>query len=223
MSESERDLRRSIIEVAQFCECRDLVTYTQGNFSARRPGHADQILITASDVPYPGMQPEDLVVVDLQGKKVEGAREPSSETPIHTTAYRRFPGVGACAHVESPYVNALYALGLEIPPILGNFVYLFAGRGIAVGPSIKSASWDFAEKTLDAMGDRFGVVWKNHGMFCVGPDIRTALKRCLAAEQSARTYWLALSLGRGEPELVPVDVQQQMVEAVAALGWTKSI
>jgi ribulose-5-phosphate 4-epimerase/fuculose-1-phosphate aldolase len=223
MPVSERDLRQQIIAVAQICECRDLLIYTQGNFSARRPGTPDQVLITPSDVPYPGMQPDDLVVVNLEGQKLEGKHQPSSETPIHTTAYRRFPQVGACAHVESPYVNALYALGIEIPPILGNFVYLFAGKGLAVGPSIKSASRDFAEKTLDAMGDRFGVVWKNHGMFCVGPDIHTALKRCLAAEQSARVYWLALSLGKGEPDLVPAGVQQEMIEAVAALGWTKAI
>ena len=223
MTVSELELRKQIIAGAQLCESRDMLTYTQGNFSARRPGK-DQILITPSDVPYPGMQPDDLVVVDLEeGKKIEGKFEPSSETPIHVTAYRRFPNVGACAHVESPYVNALYSLNIEIPNILGNFVYLFAGKGLAVGPSIKSANWDFADRTLDTMGDRFGVVWKNHGMFCVGPDVRTAVKRCLAAEQSARTYWLALNLQRGEPDMIPADVQAEMVKVVAALGWTKAV
>jgi ribulose-5-phosphate 4-epimerase/fuculose-1-phosphate aldolase len=221
MDAHELELRQQLIETAQFCEGRDLLMYTQGNFSARIPG-TDRVLITPSDVPYPTMVPEDIVEVDLDGKKVSGKHSQSSETAIHTTAMRRNPEVMACAHVESPYVNALYSLDLELPNILGNFTYLFAGKGLALGPSIRSANQDFAEKTLDAMGEKMGVVWKNHGMFCVGPDIKLAMKRCMAAEQAGRVYYLALCPNRGTPDLIPQDVQKDMVETAIAHGWAEA-
>jgi len=169
------------------------------------------------------MGPEDMVVLDLEGHMLQGVRGPSSEWQMHTLTYRRYAGIGACLHVESPYVNALYTLNLAVPNILGNFVYLFAGRGLAVGPSIRSGTQAFADATLDAMGDHFGVVWKNHGMFCVGQDLDVAFNRCVAAEQAARVYHLALSAGRGEPDLIPRAVQDEMVETAREKGWTRPI
>ena len=73
------------------------------------------------------------------------------------------------------------------------------------------------------MGDHFGVVWKNHGVFCVGADLEVALDRCIAAEQAARVYYLALALKAGEPDLVPEDVQSEMVEVARASGWSEAI
>ena len=222
MTSKDIELRKELIFYARKCEDRDLLAFTQGNFSTRLPG-TDYVLITPSDVPYDNMQPEDIVVVDMDGKKVEGKHRPSSEAPIHTEAYKRHPGVHACAHIESPYINALSALNIEIKPVLGNFVYLFGGKGLAMGPSIKSGNQSFAEATLDAMGDHFGVIWKNHGAFCVGSDIKTAFKRCVMGEQCARVQYLALALGRGEPDLIPDEIRDEMIAAAAAAGWTKAI
>jgi ribulose-5-phosphate 4-epimerase/fuculose-1-phosphate aldolase len=199
-----------------------LVQHAQGNLSARIPG-TECVLITPSGVPYRDMAPQDVVTVDLEGGRMRGVHEPSSETPVHVLAYRLHPGVGACIHVEPPYVNALYAVNRPIPHILGNYVYLFGGRGLAVGPSLHSGTREFAEASLRAMGDRFGVVWKNHGLFCVGQDIDLALSRCVAAEQAARVYWLALSVGAGEPDLIPPEVQQEMVETARRKGWSRAV
>jgi len=222
MTSQEIELRKELIFYARKCETRDMLIFTQGNFSTRLPG-TDYALVTPSDIPYDDMEPEDIVIVDMDGKKVEGKYNPTSEAPIHTEAYKRHPGVGACAHVESPYINALSALNIEIKPILGNFVYLFGGEGLAMGPSIQSGNQSFAEATMDAMGGHFGVIWKNHGAFCVGENIKIAFKRCMAAEQCARVYYLALALGRGEPDLVPEEIQANMIKSAAAAGWTKAI
>jgi ribulose-5-phosphate 4-epimerase/fuculose-1-phosphate aldolase len=216
------ELRRSLVKMARRCERLGMVSHAQGNLSARITG-ADCVLITPSGLPYADMEPEDIVAVDLEGHKIQGVRAPSSEWQVHTLTYRRYSGVGAGIHVESPYVNALYTLDLAVPNILGNFVYLFAGRGLAIGPSIRSGTQAFAETTLDAMGEHFGVVWKNHGMFCVGQDLDVAFNRCVAAEQAARVYYLALSLQRGEPDLIPQAVQEEMVEAAREKGWTRPI
>ncbi len=215
-------LRRGIVAAARHAEALGLVAYAQGNLSARIPG-TGYVLITPSGVPYADMQPEDVVTVDLEARRVHGALEPSSETPIHIMTYRTHPAVGACVHVEPPYLNALYVLNREIPNILGNFVYLFGGRGLAVAPCLRSGTAEFAEVSVRAMGDRFGVVWKNHGLFCVGQDVGHALNRCAAAEQAARVYCLALALRAGEPGLIPLDVQEDMVATAHARGWARPI
>lgn len=211
MSVVENELRTRLVEIAQWCEAKDLVDISSGNFSARIPG-TDYALVTPSGVPYTGMGPEDIITVDLDGNKVDGLHKPSSETPIHTLAMRTIEGVNGCAHVESPYLNALYVMNREIPPVQHNIVYLFAGKGLALGPAMRSGTEEFAERTLEAMGDKSGVVWKNHGVFCIGDTVETAWRRCWAAEQAARVYYLALALQAGEPDLIPEDEQAAMVE-----------
>ncbi len=215
-------LRRRLVRAARRAEALDLVAYAQGNLSARIPG-TEYVLITPASVPYAEMRPEDIVTVDLDGRRVHGALEPSSETPVHTLAYRTHPAVGACVHVEPPYLNALAVTGVEVPNVLGNFVYLFGGRGLAVVPCLHSGTAEFAQAAVGAMGDRFGAVWKNHGLFCVGQDIAHALNRCIAAEQAARVYYLALAARPGAIALVPAEVQEAMVETARARGWARPI
>lgn len=221
MTADEEPLRAALVDVARHAETLGLVLNAQGNFSARVPG-TDRLLITPSGLPYRRLRPEDLVVVDVDGNQLAGEREPSTEVDIHCLAYRRYPQVGGCAHVEPPYLNAVYLTRGEIPNLLGNYVYLFEGRGLAVAPPIKSGSREFAETSLDAMGDCLGVVWRNHGVFCVGPDLDAAFDRCVAAEQAAHVYSLARALGE-DPEALPADVQAEMVETVRRLGLSRAL
>lgn len=222
MTANEEPLRRALVDVARHAEALGLVLNAQGNFSLRVPG-TDRVLITPSGLPYRRLQPADLVVVNLHGGRLAGDHEPSTEVDIHCLAYLRYPHVFGVAHVEPPYLNAVYLTGAEIPNLLGNYVYLFEGRGLAVAPPIKSGSREFAETSLDAMGDRPGIVWRNHGVFCVGPDLDAAFDRCVAAEQAARVYYLARTLRGEEPDALPAEVQAEMVETLRRLGLSRAL
>ncbi|HTX00506.1 MAG TPA: class II aldolase/adducin family protein [Acidimicrobiales bacterium] len=222
MTVRELEIARSIVGVAKHAEALGLVRNAQGNFSVRLPGER-AFLITPHGIPYTELTPEDLVVADLEGHKSRGMHAPSTETEVHALAYRRHAGVGACVHVEPDYINVLTVLNRPIPNVLGNFVYLFAGRGLAVGPSLRSGNVNFAAASLEAMGDRFGVVWKNHGVFCIGPDLDSAFDRCVAAEQAARVYYLTLALQLGEPDLVPLDVQAEMIDFARSSSFREAI
>lgn len=94
-----------------------LVLFTFGNASAI---DRDQgiIAIKPSGVPYDVLKPADIVVLDLEGKVVEGGLTPSSDTPTHLVLYRRFPDIGAVAHTHSTYAVAWAQAGQSIP-ILG--------------------------------------------------------------------------------------------------------
>lgn len=189
-------LREAIVVYARRSLTDGLVVMAQGNFSARDPD-TGYIAITPHEQPYAGMTPNSLVIVDVDGKKVAGEHSPSFETPVHCTVYRERPAVMAVAHTEPPYINAFGALGRAIPPITST-TYKAAGGTIAIMPYRRSGSVEFAQEMLAVMGDSYGVVWANHGMMVVGPNIDLAYERSLAIETGARVYHLALQLG--EPQ-----------------------
>jgi ribulose-5-phosphate 4-epimerase/fuculose-1-phosphate aldolase len=84
---------------------------------------------------------------------------------------------------------------------------------------MRSGSPAFAQASLQAMGERFGVVWPNHGLFCVGRDLEAAFLRSLYAEQAAQVYYLAISLDGGGPVLFPPDQEAEIVQSSVQAGW----
>lgn len=93
---------------------RGLVTYTWGNVSGidREKG---LFVIKPSGVDYDLLKPDDMVVMDLQGNKVEGDLNPSSDTKTHLVLYNAFPGIGGIVHTHSPYAVAWAQAGEDLP------------------------------------------------------------------------------------------------------------
>ena len=93
-----------------------LVIFTWGNVSAidRASG---LVVIKPSGVSYDNMKPEDMVVVDLDGKVVEGSLNPSSDTPTHVELYKAFPNIGGVVHTHSTFATAWAQAGHEIPSL----------------------------------------------------------------------------------------------------------
>src|SRR5512139_4144568 len=87
-----------------------LVAWTSGNVSARDPG-TGYVVIKPSGVRYEDLRPEDLVVVDPDGRPLEGKLKPSSDTASHLYIYRHRPDVHGVVHTHSPYATAFAALG----------------------------------------------------------------------------------------------------------------
>ena len=93
-----------------------LVIFTWGNVSAidRENG---LVVIKPSGVSYDVMKAEDMVVVDLNGRVVEGSLRPSSDTPTHLVLYKAFPEIGGVVHTHSTYATAWAQAGMDIPNI----------------------------------------------------------------------------------------------------------
>src|SRR5918998_3973109 len=96
MSLKHAELREEVTRVSRRMSASGLVPTTSGNVSARTP--EGNVLITPSGLPYEDLEPEDIVLVDIEGKVLEGSLEPSSEVPMHTGLYRAKPGVGGVVH-----------------------------------------------------------------------------------------------------------------------------
>ena len=107
-------LKKEVHEANMLLPKYDLVTFTWGNVSGidREKG---LFVIKPSGVEYDKLTPEDMVVVDLDGNKVEGKYNPSSDTATHVELYNRFPQIGGVVHTHSPWATSWAQAGRGIP------------------------------------------------------------------------------------------------------------
>ena len=193
------ELRERVLAAAREAARMQLMTMTSGNFSARDPG-SGHVVITPSGRPYATMRPEDIVIVRLDGTVAEGAYRPSSETPLHLGVYRARPDVDGIAHVHSPHANAVGALGLSVPPIVGT-LWKYVGGTLETAPFMESGTTEYGAHALEVMGDRRAMIMANHGLLAIGDTVEGALETAAYAEEGARVYLLARPLG--EPSRHP--------------------
>ena len=108
------ELKKQVYEANMLLPAYHLVTFTWGNVSGidREKG---LFVIKPSGVPYEELKPEDMVVIDLQGNKVEGDMNPSSDTPTHAELYRRFKEIGGVVHTHSRWATIWAQSGRDIP------------------------------------------------------------------------------------------------------------
>ncbi len=183
----------------------NLVAWTGGNVSARDP-ESGLVVIKPSGILYPDLTPENMVVLDLQGKVVEGDLKPSSDTYSHLFIYRERPDVNGVVHTHSRYATAFAALGMSIP------VYLTAqadefGTAIPCGGFALIGNEDIGRVVCESIGDCSAVLLKNHGVFTIGKSVSSAVKSAVMVEDVAATVWLALQLGQ-PMEIPEEDVQK---------------
>ncbi len=178
-----------------------LVQGTAGNVSARDPatGH---VAITPSSRDYETITPEDIVVVTVDGERVDGRWRPSSETPMHTVCYRNRPDVMAVIHTHAPYATAFSMVHSELPVSMPEVIWGLGGS-IRVLPYMTSGTDRIGVEALEIIGDRRGVILQNHGTLTIGDTLDRALHAAVTLEDTARIWMLALQVGK--PYVLPPD------------------
>lgn len=179
----------------------NLVVWTGGNVSARDPD-TGLVVIKPSGVRYEDLRPEQMVVVDLEGKIIEGDLKPSSDVASHLYIYRHRPDVGGVVHTHSPYATAFAAVGRPIPVVLTAIADEFGGP-IPCGGFALIGDESIGKVVVESIGDSSAVLLKNHGVFTIGKTALAAVKAAVMTEDNARTVWLALQLG--VPDELPAD------------------
>ena len=180
-----------------------LVMWTSGNVSARDP-ETSLVVIKPSGVKYEDLGPEQLVILDADGKIVEGDLKPSSDTASHLYIYRRRPDVNGVVHTHSPYATAFAALGRPIPVYLTAMADEFGGP-VPCGGFALIGGEQIGQAVVESIGSSPAVLLKNHGVFTIGKTAEAAVKAAVMVEDVARTVWLALQLGQPD-EITPEDV-----------------
>ena len=180
-----------------------LVTWTGGNISARDP-ETGLVAIKPSGVRYDDLSAHSMVVLDLDGRIVDGTHKPSSDTASHLYIYRHRPDVNGIVHTHSPYATAFAAVGKPIPVYLTAMADEFGGPIPCAGFALIGGE-EIGQQVIQHIGDSPAVLLKNHGVFTVGKSARSAVKAAVMVEDVARTVWYALQIGQPD-EIAPDDV-----------------
>ncbi|MBC9823787.1 L-ribulose-5-phosphate 4-epimerase [Terrabacter sp. MAHUQ-38] len=185
-----------------------LVIWTAGNVSARVPGH-DLMVIKPSGVSYDDLTPENMVLCDLQGRVVEGDLAPSSDTDAQAYVYRHMPHIGGVVHTHSTYATAWASRGEAIPCALTMMADEFGGE-IPVGPFALIGDDSIGRGIVDTLttSRSAAVLMRNHGVFTIGKDARSAVKAAVMCEDVARTVHIARQLGN------PIPIDQADVDSL---------
>jgi L-fuculose-phosphate aldolase len=159
MLEAERE---RVAAAARRLAEEGLVLGTAGNISQRA---GDRIAVTPSGAALANLDPGDMVIVDLDGNRLEGHGAPTSELDLHLGVYRRY-GAGAVVHMHAPFATALACVIDELPAV--HYQLLALGGPIRVAPYATFGSPELAQLTLDALQGRSAALMANHGAIVHG-------------------------------------------------------
>jgi L-ribulose-5-phosphate 4-epimerase len=167
------------------------------------------MVIKASGASYDDLDPDAIVVCDLNGDLVEGELKPSSDAATHGFVYREMPDAGGVAHTHSAYATAWAIHGEPIPCVMTAMADEFGGE-IPVGPFALIGDEEIGRGVVETLtGHRSpAVLMRSHGVFTIGPGPLEAIKAAVMCEDAARTVHLARALG----DAVPLD--QEDVDAL---------
>ncbi len=195
------DLRSIVCHLHAELPRHNLVAWTSGNVSARDP-KTGFVVIKPSGIRYEDLTPELMVVVDLDGKVMEGRHKPSSDTFAHVFVYRHRPDVNGVVHTHSTFATAWAAVGRPIPPVLTAICDEFGGP-IPVGAYAKIGGDEIGQEIIRSIGVSPAILMKNHGVFTVGQTPEAAVKAAVMVEDVARTVFYAMQLG--QPDEIPPE------------------
>ena len=205
------ELKQQVLEANLLLPKYGLVTFTWGNVSGidRESG---LVVIKPSGVPYDGMTVEDMVIVDLDGKVVEGKWKPSSDTPTHVVLYKAFPQCGGIVHTHSRWATTFAQAGMEIPAMGTTQADYFYGAIPCTRPMTDAEiQGEYEKETGNVIVETFagkeaadvpGVLVHSHGPFVWGTDAMNAVHNAVVMEEVAFMDWHAMTIN---PHLGPMQ------------------
>lgn len=191
------NLKEELVKLHQKLVENHLVVWTGGNVSARDP-ESGLIVIKASGISYEGMGSQHMVVMDKNGKVVEGKFKPSSDVFSHLYIYKNREDVNGVVHTHSNYATAFAALGMSIPVVLTAMADEF-GCEIPCAGFVRIGDEAIGKEVVDHIGNSTACLLQNHGVFTIGKNAEAAVKSAVMTEDIAKTVWLAMQMGKPLP------------------------
>lgn len=185
-------VRKQIVEAGERLYRRGLVAGTDGNISVRLDD--DRIMITPAGIAKGRMAPDDMVIVDINGKHLQGKNEASSESAMHLFVYRNRPEVKACVHAHPPCATAFAVAGIALAEDILPEVVLFVG-GIPLTDYAPPGT-DAVPRSLEPhIESNNAFLLRNHGLLTIGQSLDEAYNRHEMVEHFAKIVTLARQLG----------------------------
>lgn len=205
-----KKLKIEVLEANLELSKRDLVTYTWGNVSAI-DREKELLVIKPSGIEYDHMTAEDMVVVDLDGNRVEGDLKPSSDTETHLYLYNNFEEIGGIVHTHSSWATSWAQAGKGIPEFGTTHADYFYGE-IPCTRKMKAEEIKdgYERNTGKVIVERFkeiepaqrpGVLVNNHGPFSWGTDASNAVHNAVVMEEVAKMAYRSVNLNSNLKEI----------------------
>jgi L-fuculose-phosphate aldolase len=208
---TDREKRQSIIDACLRMSQLGINQGTSGNISLR---HQAGLLITPTSVSYETMQPEQIVLMGLDGS-FDPAQRPSSEWRFHLDILKARPEVNAVVHAHPPYATTLAIMGLEIPPV-HYMIACAGGDSIRCAPYATFGTQELSQHAVTALEDRSACLLAHHGMIAIGPSLSKAMWLAVEVETLARQYHGCLQIGT--PPLLPRAEIKNVLARMAGYG-----
>jgi ribulose-5-phosphate 4-epimerase/fuculose-1-phosphate aldolase len=200
-------IRSDVVSCTKLLVFQDILDYS-GHVSARIPG-TDHVLIQPRDASRSSLEPDDLLVVDLDGNVIEGDGVPVAETAIHTGVYRNRPDVLFVCHGHPPMSTTFSMTDRPFLP-MRHFAYRFRD-GLAVHPDpTHIRTREQGDAVAATLGQAGACLLRSHGTVVVGDRIDVLFMDCMDIEENARTLLTAIQLG-AVLELTPAELD--LIEA----------
>jgi L-fuculose-phosphate aldolase len=192
-SRIEEQLRADIVEAGRRLYARGYVASNDGNISARLDDH--RLITTPKSVSKGFMTPDMMVIVDLEGQKVSGERDPSTELPMHLEIYRNRPDANAVVHAHPPLATGFAVAGIPLTrAVLAEVITTLGSIPIAAYGTPSTAELPEAVRKYIKAHD--GMLLANHGAVTCGPNVMAAYYKMETIEHFAKISLVARLLGR---------------------------
>jgi len=192
---SERALRQDLTRFGKMLHAQGFVAATDGNLSVRLDDQ--RILITPTCVSKGMMRPQDMVIVGLDGRKLNGSSNPSSEIAMHLTIYRMRPDIGAVVHAHPCTATGFASAGMALDEPLCSEVVITLGS-VPLAPYATTGSMELSDSLRPYIPYHDAILMANHGVVTYGDDICRAYMRMEAVEHYARIVLTARLLGSAQ-------------------------
>ncbi len=201
-------LKEKVLEANLDLDRKNLVVFTWGNASAKDP-ESGHIVIKPSGIPYEGMKANQMVVLDADGKQIEGDLHPSSDAPTHVILYRHFKTIGGVVHTHSEWATSWAQAGRNLPPYGTTHADYFYGE-IPCSRSLtkEEVEGEYEANTGKVIVDTLkdlnyksmpGVLFHGHGPFTWGNDVNEAVHHAVVIEEIAKMAFRNEVLGNRTP------------------------
>lgn len=208
--------RKEIVEYGKKLITSNLTKGTGGNLSIYN--RKEKLMaISPSGIDYFKIKPEDVVVLDLQGNKINGERDPSSELDMHIIFYANRDDIDAIIHTHTVFATTISCLNITLPPV--HYMIALAGPDIRCAKYATYGTPELAENAFQAMKDRYAVLLANHGLLAGAKDLANAFNITEEIEYCAELYYRAKSIG--DPVILPQDEMDLMMRKFKTYGRIK--
>ena len=209
--------RLELVEFGKKLVTSNLTKGTGGNLSVYDRA-AGTVAITPSGIDFFEITPEDIVIIDLDGKTIEGTRTPSSEWEMHLMPYRHRTDIDAAIHAHTTYATVLAVLRQDLPP--SHYMVEVAGHNVRCAPYATYGSHELAVNANEYMKDRRAVLLANHGILAGANDLLNAFNIIEEVEYCSQIHWMASCMGK--PVILPDEEMELMAEKFKTYGQRKA-